>query len=172
MTTQPDQTDDDVAPPFTTRDYRAQDAEALRALCREAIVETGASAYTEAQLLAWAAHACDDAQQFAERREQGWVRIAIDENGIVGFGQIDLPGHISMLFVAPHAGRQGVAGALLDDLVMLAEAMGARSVTVDASRIAQPFFLKHGFGEISTETVDIDGQQLTRCRMEARVGRR
>jgi putative acetyltransferase len=168
----PNQETDDIAPIVVTRDYRTQDAEALRALCRSAIVETGANAYTMEQVHAWAARACDDAQQFSTQRERGWVRVAMNDDSIVGFGQIDLPGHITMLYTAPQATRQGVARMLLDDLVTLAEAMGARSVTVDASRIARPFFLKQGFGELGAEIVDVDGQSLERFRMEARIGRR
>ncbi|MFA9441924.1 GNAT family N-acetyltransferase [Uliginosibacterium sp. sgz301328] len=163
---------DDATTPeadFGTRDYRASDAEEVRQVFRAAVLETGLAAYTPEQVQAWAARA-DDAAAFAAQRDAGWVRVAFDDDGIIGFGQIDMPGHVAMLFTHPRASRRGVARALLDDLVMLAEAMGARSVTVDASRVARPFFARHGFGEISSEVVTLGDQALERFRMEATIG--
>ncbi|MGC3962008.1 MAG: GNAT family N-acetyltransferase [Rhodocyclaceae bacterium] len=166
-------TSDDTNMPnadFDTRDYRASDAEEVRQVFRAAVLETGLAAYTPEQVQAWAARA-DDSAAFAQQRDAGWVRVAFDDSGIIGFGQIDMPGHVAMLFTHPRASRRGVARALLDDLVMLAEAMGAHSVTVDASRVARPFFARHGFGEVGSELVTLGDQQLERFRMEALIGK-
>lgn len=146
---------------FQTRDYRPEDAPALAALYREAILETGRAAYSEAQCAAWAA-AADDQPAWASRLQDDWVRVAEDATGrLAGFGAIRLPGRIDLLFVAPHAGRQGVAALLLDDLLALAAAMGAREIDVEASELARPFFERHGFRLLASGSHVRGDQQLT-----------
>lgn len=145
---------------FSTRDYRPDDAPALAALYRAAILETGRAAYTAAQCAAWAA-AIDDATAWAARLQEDWVRVAEDEAGqIAGFGAIRLPGRIDLLFTAPSCSRCGVAGLILDDLLALAAAMGAAEIDVEASELARPFFERHGFRLLGSGTHTRGDQQL------------
>jgi putative acetyltransferase len=155
---------------FALRDYRPGDAAALATVFRDAVCITGAAAYNEPQVKAWAALA-DNLDAFTSSLDTGWVRVALDEHGCVGFGQINMPGHLAMLYTAPRAARKGVASAILDDLAMLGEAMGARSLTADASHLARPLLLKRGFGEVAREEVERDGVVFERFRMEAKLGR-
>lgn len=152
-----------------TRDYRPDDAAALARLFRDAVRRTAAAAYSPAEIAAWAS-AADDTVVFAARLAEGWVRVAVSEDGqIIGFGEISPPGHIGMLFTAPAFGRQGVAGALLGDLLLLAAAMGASQVTADVSRCARAFFLRHGFAELRLESVERGGVAMERYVMSRAV---
>ncbi|HEX5125635.1 MAG TPA: GNAT family N-acetyltransferase [Rhodocyclaceae bacterium] len=155
-------------PIFNTRDYRPADAQTLVALFREAILAMGPNAYDDAECKAWAARA-DDEAAFVRRLTDTWVRVAENDDGIVGFGSIVEPGHIDLLFTAPRAARQGVASLLLEDLVFLGAAMGAKILTVDASRLARPLFLKHGFEEAANVTRCVGDIQLECFRMEGVV---
>ena len=146
---------------FSTRDYRPTDAPALAAVYRAAICETAASAYSAEQCAGWAASA-DDATAWAQRLQDNWVRVAVDEDEeIIGFGGILMPGHIDLLFTAPDANRQGVASLILEDLLELAAAMGAKQITTDASNISKPFFEKHGFKLVESGEHCRCGQSLT-----------
>lgn len=158
-------TEDDLDPtathPFSTRDYRPNDAPALAAVYRAAICETGRTAYTPEQCATWAA-AADDAAAWAARLQENWVRVAEDTAGhIVGFGGIRMPGHIDLLFTAPSAARQGVASLILADLLELAAAMGAKQLSTDASDLSRPLFERHGFRLASAEPCKRCGQSLT-----------
>lgn len=158
-------TPDDRLHEAFTRDYRPADAPALAAIYRAAILETGASAYSAEQCAAWAATA-DDATAWAQRLQDNWVRVAVteDESGaeeIVGFGGILMPGTIDLLFVAPEANRQGVGSLILDDLLELAGAMGAKQVRATASNLSKPFFEKHGFKLVESGEHERCGQSLT-----------
>ncbi|MDP5238885.1 GNAT family N-acetyltransferase [Uliginosibacterium sp. 31-16] len=153
-------TPDDSLHEASTRDYRPTDAPALAAVYRAAILETGASAYTAEQCAAWAATA-DDAAAWAQRLQDNWVRVAEDETGeILGFGGILMPGTIDLLFVAPEANRQGVGSLILDDLLELAAAMGAKQVRAIASNLSKPFFEKHGFKLVESGEHERCGQSL------------
>ena len=154
---------------FSTRDYRPADAPALAAIYRAAILETGASAYSAEQCAAWAATA-DNATAWAQRLQDNWVRVAVtgeenEDEEIVGFGGILMPGHIDLLFTAPEANRQGVAGLILEDLLELAAAMGTKKITTDASKLSKPFFEKHGFKLVESGEHERCGQSLTCYRL-------
>lgn len=152
----------------STRDYLPEDAPLLAALFRAAILDAGSTAYSAAQCAAWAARA-DDAQAWAQRLQENWVRVAVDDEGeIAGFGGICMPGHIDLLFTAPHAARQGVASLILEDLLALAAAMGAREVTVDASDIARPLLARHGFEQVESREQACGDAQLNCHRMRRR----
>lgn len=152
------------------RDYRPVDAPVLAAIYREAATVMGAVAYDATQTAAWARFAEDEAA-FAATLADGWVRVAEDAEGICGFAQVNLPGHLHLLYVAPRAGRRGVASALLEDCYFLAGAMGAAVMTVDASLVAQPMLLKQGFEVKAEEQVERDGVSFRRFRMEKRLPR-
>ncbi|MDO6386626.1 GNAT family N-acetyltransferase [Uliginosibacterium sp. 31-12] len=145
----------------STRDYQPADAPALAAVYRTAILETGRSAYSAEQCAAWAATA-DDASAWAARLQDNWVRVAVDEEGeIVGFGGILMPGQIDLLFTVPDANRQGIGSLILEDLLELATAMGAKKVTAIASELSKPFFEKHGFKLVESGEHERCGQSLT-----------
>ena len=163
---------------FSLRDYRPADAPALARLFRTAIMEIGAAAYSPAQCSAWAT-AADDLPAFTARLQDYWIRVAEDDDAIaegaaggdacIGFAAIEPQGktaHIAMLFVAPGYTRLGVASALCDELNDLAAAMGARTLTTDASLIAREFFLQRGFKDLGVEEVERNGVTLPRHRMQ------
>lgn len=157
--------DFDVQPeptPISTRDYRPADAPALAAIYRAAILETARTVYTPEQCAAWAA-AADDAAAWATRLQENWVRVAEDREGhIAGFGGIQMPGLIDLLFTAPAFARRGVATLVLADLLELAAAMGAKQVEATASELSKPFFEKHGFRLVESDEHERGSQHL-RC---------
>ncbi len=151
---------DDSLSEVSTRDYQPQDAAALADLFRAAVLETGPAAYSAEQCAAWAASA-DDAAAWAQRLQDNWVRVAVDEEGeIAGFGAIRMPGHIDLIFTAPEFNRQGVGSLILEDLLELAAAMGTKTVTTTASEISKPFFEKHGFRVQESGAHERGGQML------------
>ncbi|HSD40049.1 MAG TPA: GNAT family N-acetyltransferase [Rhodocyclaceae bacterium] len=156
--------DSDSDADFETCDFNPADAPELARLFRDAIKITAASDYSTEQLAAWEKSA-DDEAAFAAALNEGWVRIAVDDEGIVGFAQLNMPGHLAMLYTAPRAARRGVATLLMDDMHMLAAAMGAKKITVEASSLARAFLAKEGFSDTGTEVVERHGVSFTRYLM-------
>jgi putative acetyltransferase len=165
-----DEADEDFEEGIDTRDYRPTDAAALAVIFRAAIAETAATHYSAEQRAAWAA-AADDAPGFAQALGEGWVRVALDGEEIIGFAQINLPGHIEMLYTLPDAGRCGVATQLLDDMLTLGEAMAAREITADVSLTAFELFRYFGFEDLGQEVVERQGISLPRRRMRRKMQR-
>jgi putative acetyltransferase len=146
---------------FESCDFNPADAPELASLFREAIRVTAASDYSPEQLAAWEKSA-DDEAAFCAALNEGWVRIAVDDKGIVGFAQLNMPGHLAMLYTAPRAARRGVATLLMDDMHMLAAAMGAKKITAEASSLEHAFLAKQGFADAGTEVVERHGVRFTR----------
>lgn len=157
-------------PAFETCDFRPDDVAEIAQVFRDAIGITARDSYSLEQLNAWAKSA-DDEEAFAAALNEGWVRIAVDEQGIVGFAQINMPGHIAMLYTAPRAARQGVATLLMDDMLTLGEAMGAQTITADASELARPLFEHFGFVAQGVEVVERHGVSFARHRMQRSMKR-
>jgi len=157
---------DDEGSPFYTRDYRPEDAPALATVYRTAILDSVQDVYTAAQCAAWAACG-DDAPAWNKRLQNAWVRVACDEENdeIIGFGGILMPGHIDLLFTLPDYQREGVASLILIDLFELAAAMGAREISAEASELSRPVFEKHGFKILESGTHPRGDQILSGHRM-------
>jgi putative acetyltransferase len=152
-------------PKAALRPFLAADTPILAAIFVAAIEELTAEDYSEAQQQAWASTADDD-EQFGKRLASELTLIATLQNSPVGFASLKDAGHIDMLYVHPSAAGQGVASMLCEALEKLAGGRGAKSLTVDASDNAQPFFLKRGYVGKQRNTVTVNGEWLANTTMQ------
>lgn len=156
---------------LAVRSARAEDYAALRDLYVAAVRGLAIQRYSAAQCEAWAAQVLGNA---------GWhdrlaaldiliAETADDERQIAGFLAYAEDGHIDLLFTAPDCARSGVASLLYaqaeDDL----RRRGAARLYTEASRLAQPFFARHGFRIDAEESVMRNGQALQRFAMSKRL---
>jgi putative acetyltransferase len=147
------------------RPFLAEDTPVLAAIFVAAIEELTGDDYGEAQQQAWASAAEDEAQ-FGKRLAGELTLIATLQNSPVGFAALKGADHIDMLYVHPNAAGQGVASMLVDALEKLAGARGAKTLTVDASDNAQPFFAKRGYVGKQRNTVTVNGEWLANTTMQ------
>jgi putative acetyltransferase len=146
------------------RDYAPADADPTLAVFRRAVRVTAARDYTPEQVAAWAPDDLDP-RAWAERRAAARTRVAVLDDAVVGFTDVDAGGYVDMLFVDPAAGGRGVATALLAWAVATARADGADALTVHASVTARPFFARHGFVVEAEQHPVRRGVTLTNYRM-------
>ena len=121
--------------------------------------------YSEAQQEAWAAVA-DDEEAFGKRLAGQLTLVATIQSAPVGFASLKGADHIDLLYVHPSVAGQGVASMLVDALEKLGAARGAKSLTVDASDTAEPFFRKRGYIAKQRNTVTINGEWLANTTMQ------
>jgi putative acetyltransferase len=147
------------------RPFLGEDTPMLAAIFVAAIEELTGEDYSEAQQLAWAA-AADDEAQFGKRLAGELTLIATLQNSPVGFAALKGADHIDMLYVHPGVAGQGVASMLCEALEKLAGGRGAKALTVDASDNAEGFFLKRGYVAKQRNTVTVNGEWLANTTMQ------
>ena len=151
------------------RPFLPADTDVVAAIFVAAIEELTGDDYSAAQQEAWAAVAADE-EAFGKRLAGELTLIATLQNSPVGFAALKGADHIDMLYVHPSATGQGVATLLCDALEKLAGGRGAKSLTVDASDNAQPFFAKRGYVAKQRNTVTVNGEWLANTTMQKTLG--
>ncbi|HEY9805916.1 MAG TPA: GNAT family N-acetyltransferase [Candidatus Obscuribacterales bacterium] len=150
------------------RPYQIIDAEAIAAIYRDAVINTGATAYDAEQIEAWAAYP-EDIEEFRRSLQQGLTLVALVDEQLVAFGQLHPLDHIAFLYTASQAARQGYATKIYQKLETEAIQQGATQLQTAASRISKFFFFKMGYHLIETEIVTRQGIELERFQMAKRL---
>jgi putative acetyltransferase len=160
---------------FTIRPATSDDAEGILRAHYSAVHETAKQDYSEAILRCWSKPV--DAARIAAHRakmetNQGVVSlVAVDESGqILGFAELVPPDTLGAIYIAASAGRRGVASALFNTLESKARNLGMGVLRMDSSITAAPFYIKHGFHELSRGTHALAGGLTMSCiRMEKKL---
>jgi putative acetyltransferase len=149
------------------RPYLPVDAERCAAILRSSVEELASEDYSADQCAAWAARA--DEPDFPKRLAGALTLVALVEGEPVGFASLKGAETIDMLYVDPDFARRGVATALLDALVRLAAARGAKTLASEVSDTARPLFQRQGFQGQRRNLVQIDDEWLANTTMTKRL---
>ncbi len=147
------------------RRYKSQDLPQMAELFRESIRAVCSKDYNETQIKAWS----DRWVRLLLR--DAWFRqmysiIAVEQDIILGFGNISAEGYLDLLYVHKDYQGQGIATAICDEL----EAQISGIITVDASITARFFFEGRGYHLLKENTVDVDGVVMTNFTLCKEVG--
>lgn len=143
------------------RKYRSQDCEELIKLFYETVHAVNAMDYTREQLDAWAVRN-PDAEAWNRSLTGHTTLVAVWDERIVGFGDIDETGYLDRLFVHKDYQRRGIASALCDELEKEAE----EKIVTYASVTARLFFEKRGYQVVKKHQAERHGVFLTNYLME------
>ncbi|WP_188509359.1 GNAT family N-acetyltransferase [Conyzicola nivalis] len=146
------------------RRYVPTDAAATLRCFQRAVRGTASRDYDPEQIESWAPGDVD-LDAWGRRRASAETWVAERDGEPVGFTDVDDDGYIDMMFVDPDAARTGVASALLQRIVDLANARGCAELSTNASITARPFFERHGFQIVAEQRVERRGSVLTNYRM-------
>jgi putative acetyltransferase len=144
------------------RPYQPSDLDAVITIFERAVREVASKHYSPAQIDAWA---------HTERKEWRKARLSrptwIAEMGgePVGFSDLEVDGHLDMMFVHPAFQGQGIASALLNTVEIAARKQFLAMIYTEASLSARPFFERRGFTVITQQAVKLRGQKLTNFQM-------
>lgn len=147
------------------RPLAADDYWAVARIFFYAVHDGTKAAYSYPQRLAWGGETIDLDHWKARLASLSGYLAEVDGEP-VGFLTIDQTGYVDLAFVLPSASGKGIGGALLAAAEQSARAQGARDLTAEASLIAYPFFLKHGWHALEAEYVERNGVVLQRYRMQ------
>ncbi len=144
------------------REYRTSDCERLAELFYQTVHSVNAKDYTKEQLDVWATGKVD-LQAWDQSFRAHKTIIAMENDEVVGFGDMDESGYLDRLYVHKDHQNQGNAIAICDVLEGL---VGEKTITTHASITAKTFFLHRGYHVVKEQEVIRGGIALTNYVME------
>lgn len=151
------------------RSYGPDDAGPTLAVFLNAVTVTASSDYSPEQIAAWAAADQCNIEDWDRSRSNTGTVVAIVDDTVAGFSDVDAKGHINMMFVHPRFTRRGVASALVGEVERRARELNVTTLSIDASITARPFFEHHGFHVLAEQHPFHHGVQLTNYRMSKQL---
>ncbi|WP_101876818.1 GNAT family N-acetyltransferase [Lachnoclostridium edouardi] len=147
------------------REYRPSDCREIAELFYNTVHTVNAADYSKPQLNAWATGKVDLEKWNSSFQEHNSF-VVIEDEIIVGFGDIDKTGYLDRLYVHRDYQGKGVGRMLCAKLEQM---VPGGKITVHASITAKPFFEKRGYKLIKKQEVERQGIFLTNFIMEKQV---
>ena len=147
------------------RQYEPTDCEHLAKLFYETVHTINAKDYSREQLNVWTTDNID-LEVWNKSLSEHYTVVAVENNIIVGFGDIDKSGYLDRLYVHKDYQRQGIATAICNKLE---QAVKVNKIITHASITAKPFFEQRSFKVVKEQQVERNGIALTNYVMEKQV---
>lgn len=147
------------------RKYKSLDCKYLAELFYQTVHTINANDYTKEQLDVWATGKLD-LEEWNRSFSRNDTMVAIKDDKIVGFGDIDKTGYLDRLYVHKDYQHQGIATAICDKLE---REFCVDKIVVHASITAKPFFISRGYKVIKEQQVVRKGISLTNYVMEKSI---
>jgi putative acetyltransferase len=130
---------------FALRRATIADAQEIWRIHTSAIRQSCAQAYSRHAIETWVNMLRPE--KYHEQIGAMVFRVAEDGSGhLLGFALFfPRSGELNALYVAPHAQRQGIGAALLEDVHRLARSLGHATVHLRATLNAESFYARHGY---------------------------
>lgn len=147
------------------RSYIPTDCRHLAELFYQTVHTINARDYTLEQLNVWAdGHV--DLEAWNRSFLEHHTIVAIEEDNIVGFGDIDESGYLDRLYVHKDYQHKGIGTAICDRLEHLS---GVDQVITHASITAKFFFIQRGYKVINEQQIIRKGIALTNYVMDKKI---
>lgn len=143
------------------RKYQSSDCKALADLFYHTVHTVNAKDYTKEQLQVWATGQVD-LENWDQSLQEHFSVVAVENEKILGFGDIDKTGYLDRLYVHGDYQGKGIATAICNQLEQAVQG----NVITHASITAKPFFEKRGYEVIKEQKVERQGIFLTNFVME------
>jgi GNAT superfamily N-acetyltransferase len=147
------------------RPYSTDDLNEVVVLFGRSVRDIAGRDYSGEQVEAWAPGQPDMAL-WGNRLASGTVLVAEVAGRVAGFARLEDSGSIDLLFVCPEVERQGVASALMEEILAKARALGIGKLAAEVSVTARPFFESQGFKVVRDQSVLRRGVTLRNHLME------
>lgn len=147
------------------REYIQFDCMELTELFYNTVHTVNAKDYTKEQLNVWATGKVD-LEKWNQSLQEHYTLIAIENDRIVGFGDIDKTGYLDRLYIHKDYQRKGIATALCDKLEQVSN---ITKIITHASITAKGFFEKRGYQTIKEQQVKRQGIILVNYVMEKKI---
>ena len=142
------------------REYQSSDCEEIIKLFDNTVHTVNAKDYTKEQLDAWATGRAD-LNKWDQSLREHYSLVAVENEMIVGFGDIDKSEYLDRLFVHEDYQGKGIGTMICNRL----EQAVSGSVITHASITAKTFLEKRGYRVVKEQQVERKGVFLTNFEM-------
>lgn len=142
------------------REYQSSDCEEIIKLFYNTVHTVNAKDYTKEQLDAWATGRVD-LNKWDQSLREHYSLVAVENEMLVGFGDIDKSGYLDRLFVHEDYQGKGIGTMICNRL----EQAVSGNVITHASITAKTFFEKRGYRVVKEQQVERKGVFLTNFEM-------
>ena len=143
------------------RKYKESDIEEITELFYNTVHTVNAKDYSKEQLDAWAPKN-PNLEKWNISFQNHTSVIAVEDNTVIGFGDIDKSGYLDRLYVHKDYQRRGAATLICNYL----EESVKGNITTHASITAKPFFFFFLYKTVKKQSVERNGVTLTNYVME------
>lgn len=143
------------------REYQISDCKKISELFYNTVHTVNAKDYTKEQLDVWATGQVD-LEKWNQSLQEHYSIVVIENEVIVGFGDIDQTGYLDRLFVHADYQGKGIATVICNQLEQTVQG----DISTHASITAKPFFEKRGYKVVKEQQVERQGVFLTNFCME------
>ncbi|MDX5408010.1 MAG: GNAT family N-acetyltransferase [Chromatiaceae bacterium] len=150
---------------YHIRPYQFGEEPLLRELFYSTVHNVNQRDYDEAQRNAWAPAQYDE-NAWAMRILQSEPFVALHNDTIVGFADVQPDGYIDFFFCHHAYQGKGVGKALMQHLLKAGKRYGIKRFYADVSLTAKPFFQLYGFVVVKQQQKEVRGVVLTNFLME------
>ena len=152
---------------YHIRPYQMGEEPLLRELFYHTVHNVNQRDYTLEQRNAWAPERFDE-NTWALRIMQSEPFVALDNDTIVGFADVQNDGYIDFFFCHHAYQGKGVGKALMQHIIKTGRRYGLKRFYADVSITAKPFFQHYGFVVVRQQQKEVRGVVLTNFLMEKR----
>lgn len=144
------------------REYTSADCNSLAELFYNTVHSINEKDYSEEQLNVWATGRVNF-EAWNRSFLEHFTVVVVDDDVIVGFGDIDKTGYLDRLFVHKNYQKRGIAKAICNELE---KKVNTERFITHASITARPFFEKRGYRVLKEQQVEREGIILLNYVME------
>lgn len=140
------------------RKFRREDFNIIRDLHEKTVRYVNSIDYTKEQIETWPGIS-DNYSSLLKSLEKSISYVALINNKIVGFGDINNLGYISRLYTDKDFQGKGIGSALLKKLEEEAMNLGLKEIKLESTTSAKPFYESKGYEVIEKILSNIQGVQ-------------
>ncbi|MEM8722357.1 MAG: GNAT family N-acetyltransferase [Cyanobacteria bacterium P01_G01_bin.39] len=108
-------------------------------------------------------------RNWAEICSDRFTYVAVENNKIMGFGELEADGHLDCFYVHHQYQRQGVGSNIYQAIENKAREINIHRLFTEASITAKPFFINQGFVVIRQQQVFRRGAKFINFLMEKQL---